>query len=39
LPEAHIRYLPLRGLDDEGPGYAISMMELAMAMPSRVALR
>lgn len=35
-PGSSIRYLPLRSLEDEGPGYAMQLLQLSMIQPSRI---
>lgn len=36
VPGARIRYLPLLELDNEGPGYSMTLMELAAIQPERI---
>ena len=38
LPEATIRHLPMNPFENEGPGYAMELIEFAVAVPKRVDL-
>ena len=38
MPNSRLRYLPLLGLRNEGPGYAMDVMNFALVQPERIVL-
>lgn len=39
MPDASLRYLPILMLEDEGPGYAMQLLNLAVLQPTRIELK